>query len=405
MQKEVEVSGKKKGKYRQSFVVVGLVMIAGLLLDLIGFTPIKMPAFPFNLYWGLGFINLMLISYLAFRNHRWLVWLSSVPASVAAIIFYTFLILSMGFIPQEGNADGMIGAFRLDQVISSWSFFLLQLFFLITLGMVTLKRSIPFKWKNWGFILNHLGLWLIIFAAALGSGDFKRLKMAIPEGESENVAVAENNQAYRMPFSIGLQDFMIREYPPKLALINLKERKIISTVMINASNPDNSYQLLDWKVNITPSIMHHTTGLVQDTNGEEKSKFLVIASQNGQQHTGNLTPGAGAEANLMQLSNQRALTILPPEPQEFISEITLSQHELQKEALVKVNHPVKFAGWNIYQFSYDQAAGKHSKYTVLELIRDPWLPVIYFALGMMTIGAIYLGWMANQEKSKHHGVE
>lgn len=51
-----------------------------------------------------------------------------------------------------------------------------------------------------------------------------------------------------------------------------------------------------------------------------------------------------------------------------------------KELVTSVNHPCRYKGYRIYQSGYDIQTGR---YSVLKLVRDPWLPV-------MALGAILL---------------
>lgn len=44
----------------------------------------------------------------------------------------------------------------------------------------------------------------------------------------------------------------------------------------------------------------------------------------------------------------------------------------------------------IYQLSYDTSMGRWSETSVLELVRDPWLPFVYVGLGMMMLGAVFM---------------
>ena len=44
----------------------------------------------------------------------------------------------------------------------------------------------------------------------------------------------------------------------------------------------------------------------------------------------------------------------------------------------------------IYQLSYDETKGKWSRMSVFELVRDPWLPIVYTGILMMIAGAIGL---------------
>jgi len=50
-----------------------------------------------------------------------------------------------------------------------------------------------------------------------------------------------------------------------------------------------------------------------------------------------------------------------------------------------VNHPCHHKGWFIYQNSYDRTNPDSS---VLELVRDPWLPVVFLGMLILSIGAI-----------------
>jgi cytochrome c biogenesis protein ResB len=54
-----------------------------------------------------------------------------------------------------------------------------------------------------------------------------------------------------------------------------------------------------------------------------------------------------------------------------------------------VNKPLNFMGWKIYQLSYSEAMGGIG-ISILELVRDPWLPYVYTGIFMMLAGAVWL---------------
>ena len=56
-------------------------------------------------------------------------------------------------------------------------------------------------------------------------------------------------------------------------------------------------------------------------------------------------------------------------------------------AKISVNHPMRWNGWWIYQNSYDAA---QESYTVLEAVRDPFLPVAALAGILLLLGAALL---------------
>lgn len=73
----------------------------------------------------------------------------------------------------------------------------------------------------------------------------------------------------------------------------------------------------------------------------------------------------------------------------FASDVTVySKSGLSVRDTIRVNKPLAFRGWKIYQYSYDEAKGKASDISVFELVRDPWLPFVYLGIFMMLAGAI-----------------
>ena len=58
------------------------------------------------------------------------------------------------------------------------------------------------------------------------------------------------------------------------------------------------------------------------------------------------------------------------------------------EATVEVNKPVEVGGWKIYQYGYDTQRGPMSQLSILELVSDPWLPLVYTGIYMMLGGAV-----------------
>ena len=75
-------------------------------------------------------------------------------------------------------------------------------------------------------------------------------------------------------------------------------------------------------------------------------------------------------------------------PKRFASEIQiLTKSGDNIHTTVDVNKPVVVEGWKIYQYGYDTAMGKDSQISILELVSDPWLNVVYAGIGMMLLGA------------------
>ena len=76
-------------------------------------------------------------------------------------------------------------------------------------------------------------------------------------------------------------------------------------------------------------------------------------------------------------------------PKRFASEIQiLTKTGKNIETVVDVNKPYEVDGWKIYQYGYDTQMGAQSQISILELVSDPWLPLVYTGIYMMLAGAV-----------------
>ena len=78
-------------------------------------------------------------------------------------------------------------------------------------------------------------------------------------------------------------------------------------------------------------------------------------------------------------------------PKRFASEIQLlTKSGKDIQTTVEVNKPVEVDGWKIYQYGYDTQMGALSQTSILELVRDSWLPLVYTGIYMMLAGVLLL---------------
>jgi len=89
-------------------------------------------------------------------------------------------------------------------------------------------------------------------------------------------------------------------------------------------------------------------------------------------------------------------------PKRFASVIQiLTQSGKNITTTVDVNKPVEVDGWKIYQYGYDTERGMMSQTSILELVSDPWLPLVYTGIFMMLLGALCLFFTARKHPSRH----
>jgi len=270
--------------------------------------------------------------------------------------------------------------------------------------LTILKRLGQFKWKDTGFILNHAGLFIALFCAILGSSDMQRLRMTVPLNTPEWRATNEKGEMVELPLAIELKSFTIDEYPPKLMLLDNNTGEALPRKKpenVSVETFPKSVDLLDWKLEITTwlpfaACLHNkdTINFVEFF-GEGATSALYVKAHNikdGIQKEGWVSCG-----NFMfhyaslRLNDDVSLIIPEREPKRYASDVTVyTQSEKIKEALIEVNKPLYIEGWKIYQLSYDVVRGKWSRHSVFELVRDPWLPLVYTGICMMLVGALFL---------------
>ena len=67
-------------------------------------------------------------------------------------------------------------------------------------------------------------------------------------------------------------------------------------------------------------------------------------------------------------------------PKQYTSTINIGG----ADCVTSVNHPCRFKGYRIYQYDYDRENGG---YSVLKLVRDPWLPLVLAGTLLLAAGA------------------
>ena len=91
-------------------------------------------------------------------------------------------------------------------------------------------------------------------------------------------------------------------------------------------------------------------------------------------------------------------------PRRFASDIQiLTKTGKNIKTTVEVNKPVEVDGWKIYQYGYDTQMGAMSQTSILELVSDPWLPLVYTGIYMMLAGALCMFILGKGVKRKLKG--
>lgn len=282
---------KKPWSLADGFIFGGGLILLGFLLQAI-FGPVNwdLIASPVNLILLLALLVLVTVVYVMREKAGFFGWLGSPEAAVPAISCALFLTIIMGLtaqIPERGWLGNMV---------TFWPFVICFVWLTISVGLSAFGgiRRVVHSWKAIPYTLIHLGFFVTLVCATLGSADKRDLEMTLHEGETVSTASTEDGTSYETGLSVRLEDFTMEVYPSGMP------KRFASDV------------------------------LVRNKSGKEIS------------------------------------------------------------AVIEVNKPLKVDGWKMYQYSYDEDAGTESKVSVLELVKDPWLPMVYVGIFMMLAGAFLM---------------
>ncbi len=400
-------------RYSEGFIIAAGIATAGFLLQFLSGN-IGAPLFrhPVNTILGVLFVVGLLLSHFSLGNRRVVRWLSGVYATIPALITLLVLCVIMGIIPQFSPQIGeknlppsVFSSLGWHQMTTSWAFVLLCFYILTILGLTVLRRTKQKQsWREIGFYLNHIGLFIALLGGILGSADLERLTMSVKEGNVEWRAQTRANVTKELPIAIQLDTFMIEEYEPKLVIIDNETGEILPR-----SRPESymfeevgkTTQLAGIRIEIIDYLPHaaifrdsiftHVTPMLM--NGAATAiKVRVVKPESTQPIEGWITNGSYLFPYLvLNIDENTSLAMPAQEVKKYTSQVTVyTEKGHTKEAEIEVNKPLSIENWKIYQYSYDQAKGKYSDVSVFELVRDPWLPVVYTGIFMLLAGALYL---------------
>ena len=399
-----------KWSYKEGFVIAQGLFLSGIALELANTSnPIVVLRYPENLFVGFIYVSILILAYLFFRKSKWVAFMKSIPAAISSISFFALNALIMGVFMQNTNADDWTSLLSFNQVTSSWSYLFSGLYLLTALGMLILDKLTHFRLRYLGILISHLGLWLVIFAASIGNSEITRLQMDMKEGQTNFMAKEpKTGKQFEMPFALKLNDFRMEEYPPKIGIVDNKSGKLLHEQgkNIRLLESESSFQILEWNVQVLEYL--ESAGKASDTYyylhdiGAPPAAYLQAISAKGDTVKGWISCGSfNTQYEGLKLDETHSLIMLFPEPKNFISDIELFLPKgKQSEFSIEVNKPYSWEEWEIYQLSYDDEFGKWSDSSVVELVRDPWLPIVYSGIFLMLAGALYLFWFGRTRINK-----
>jgi len=397
---------KQPWKYSESFIIAFSLLISGFIIEfLTSNRSINLPAWPVNIYIIIAFwVYIIYVN--RYVKHPFVKWVSSSSAAISAITVLTFLILLMGFIPQSDKSVSIfIKRIGLSHVNHSWPYLLCSIYLMTILGFTIVRRLNSLKIKNIAFFLNHAGLWLVIASASLGSADMWKMKMKLVLNKSENIAFGQNNRYFEMPFFLELLEFKIEEFPPNVGILNNKGELIsdkgdkLTEVQEGKKAILNGWEILFEKY-IASAVKDSDGYIESNVIGSTHAAYVIATNiKSGVEKSGWICNGSMKYmAEFLSLGKDKSIAMTINQPKEYSSKILVRYHDdTEEEIEIEVNKPAKIKRWKVYQTGFDEKMGKWSDVSIIDLVKDPWLPVVYCGIFMMLAGSCYLVWMGRKK--------
>jgi len=321
------------------------------------------------------------------------------------------LIILLLFVSVYG---AFIGAARAQSFINRlplmvyWSAFLMMLI----AALVVFRRLVRVP----GLLLMHLGCVFILagsmWASEAGHKLQKKLfgidkitkgQMIIHEGHSDNHVILEDNKQVKelmelkelkeLPFSVELKDFQIEYYKPAYLYVQTRDGqgwKIpVETGAEFPLGPElGTVKILRTFENFKITIKEGSRTIIDDPQpGFNPALEVQITSPDGQVTTKYVFERFGGHSHTEDkflLSYHRVIS-------DYISRLRIIEDErIAAEKDIEVNHPLSFGGYHFYQHSYDAEAGQ---YTVLMVVSNTGLAVVYAGYWMLCIGVFWHMWL------------
>ena len=343
--------------------------------------------------------------------------------TIAATLLMLTALLCAAVVGSLFGAERAGAIFNSNPAIIYW----MSLVFLLVAGIFTFRRL----YKKPGLLLIHLGCVLILCASMWSSkkahsirsqitGDDKIAKgqMAIYEGYQENRPVdSQTGELGVLPFIIRLEDFWIEYHYSAGKLIIDKDGQ---------DPPDGAEETSEWtfpielpavpgawtslpepleKVTVLRSLRNlKVSGRVTDRPKDELNPAIEVGlewSDGSKKATYIFPQGTGHPAQIGELQ----LTYLPGEAagvRDYYSDLTVLDYEekVQLRQQIEVNRPLHYRGYHFYQSSYGRemvntsAGEKMQEYTVVSVVSDSGLDIVFAGYLMLCCGVIWQCWLA-----------
>jgi hypothetical protein len=407
--------------WAEAFLVQGGVIFVAFCVQYVLSMRQHALTIPYPMSWllpTLMVLGAMTVSFIG-RRDAFVRWLSSVQFAVAGITIYTVLGLVGILVAQERGTDPL-SQWGFRSLFTSIPFLTASLLIMLNLAMVVGRRLASPARGFFGFMLNHIGLLLVMIGLIAGSAQLLKPPFALfLEQKVSSIQDEEKHATYKLGGSIVLHRFNIDYYSPRPSLLAVDMQAMMKggenfhipdTALATPGHIFQAYGMTITVEEYLPSAMATGDGSWSATPPEKEASTKPEADPHGSMHLhqgvpavkvsyatadGKMSSGWIAEGmgNSLKIGKEYVLMMMADRtPKRYQSFVTITEDGKKPvETVIEVNKPARIGPWRLYQMDYDKD-NPVPMYSVLQAVKDPALPVVYTGLVCMVLGAFLALW-------------
>lgn len=315
-------------------------------------------------------------------------WLTGIPFAMVLTAAFGAIAIVGGALPK-GTIQSRLGV---ESIWSSWPFVFVSYGMLVNLVGSCGRRAWPLNTKNALYLLSHMGLATALIGGAVSGLTLERRTMVLFQGVPTDIAYDQHNNEYHAPFTVTLREFRMETFAPTFAVVSLDEsaedgmRQISGSTLAKVGLVETIDGYRVEVLRYLPKAVHDGRDW-REVPWKTAAPAALVKVRRGTDEVfeGWVCSGSVAtQAAYLPLGPNQALFMNRPMPKVFESDLEIDG----RKVTVGVNKPAKVDGFDVYQFSYDEKAGPASPYSVVEVVRDPGLFVVYVGIFMLLAAAV-----------------
>ena len=244
--------------YKAGFAIGSALIVIGLVMQLIvGAIDWKLLHAPANYVLLAVMCIVLVVLHLTSEQSRFVCFLTSAQAAVPSLFYATALTATMGLIRQQQGGGSAADVLGLTSMLTAWPFVLTYVWMTLIVGLVAVKQvaQIINKQKPWlrtlPSLLCHVGLFVALTAATLGSADIQKLRMICMKGKPQSYVVNEGGQLKKISVAIELKHFILetseegmpKRFASEVSVIEPSGKRTEATIDVN-----HPIEVKGWKI-------------------------------------------------------------------------------------------------------------------------------------------------------------